>query len=183
MTALLWIAIAVAGGASELALANHRNVDRSADARSSDRLLRVGVAIALSVPVMASLITGIEAPLPLVLLGFALGATGVLLRASAMRTLGKRYTLTPQRQSTDHTLCRVGPYRWVRHPGYTGLIAQFLGMGVMLAPIAGIAAAIPLVVFVLLRIGGEEKLLDVEFAGDYGKYRAAVPSRLLPWLL
>ena len=183
MTAFLWIAVAVAGGASELALANHRNVDRSVDARSSDRLLRVGVAIALTAPVMASLITGSGPPLPIILLGFVVGAAGVLLRAWAMRTLGKRYTLTPQRQSTDHTLCRVGPYRWVRHPGYTGLIAQFLGMGVMVAPIAGVAAAIPLVLFVLLRIGGEEKLLDVEFAGDYGRYRADVPSRLVPWLL
>jgi protein-S-isoprenylcysteine O-methyltransferase Ste14 len=183
MTALLWIAIAVAGAVGEWALANHRNVDRGADARSSDRMLRVGVAIALCVPVMASLITGSGSPVALVLLGFVVGAAGVLLRASAMRTLGKRYTLTPQRQSTDHALCRVGPYRWVRHPGYTGLLAQFLGMGAMVAPIAGIAATIPLMVFVLLRIGGEEKLLDAEFADEYGKYRAAVPSRLVPWLL
>ena len=183
MTAILWSALAVAGIVCEWALANHRNVDRDADARSSDRMLRVGVAVALAAPVIAVLLSGIG-PIPaFVALGSAVAGVGVVLRGWAMRTLGVRYTLTPQRQSVEHTLCHGGPYRWVRHPGYTGLVAQFLGMGVMLSPLVGVAATIPLVVFVMVRISGEERILDAEFAGEYADYRVAVPARLVPWLV
>jgi protein-S-isoprenylcysteine O-methyltransferase len=183
MTAILWATLAVAGVVCEWALANHRNVDRDADARSSDRMLRVGVAVAIAGPVISVMISGAE-PIPgFVAVGAAVGVIGVVLRAWAMRTLGVRYTLTPQRQSVDHTLCRSGPYRWVRHPGYTGLVGQFLGMGVMLSPLAGVIATIPLVIFVMVRIRGEERILDAEFAAEYADYRVAVPARLVPWLV
>ncbi len=183
MIAILWAALAVAGAVCEWALANHRNVDRGPDARSSDRALRIGVAIALVVPVIARLIVGSEPPPAVVVIGALVGAAGVLVRAWAMRALGRRYTLTPQRQSVDHELCRRGPYRRVRHPGYSGLILQFLGMGLMVAPLVAMVAAIPLVVFVMLRISGEERILYDEFAADWADYRAEVPSRLVPWLV
>lgn len=183
MIAILWSALAVAGIVCEWALANHRNVDGDADARSSDRMLRVGVAVAIAGPVIALMISGAAPATGFVALGAAVGVIGVVARAWAMRTLGVRYMLTPQRQSVDHSLCRSGPYRWVRHPGYTGLVAQFLGMGAMLSPLPGVIATIPLVVFVLVRIRGEERILDAEFTAEYADYRVAVPARLVPWLV
>ena len=88
---------------------------------------------------------------------FALAKT---IKYWAIATLGDRWTfrvLVPPASSRITS----GPYRFMRHPNYLGVIGELAGMALMAqAPIAG---AISVVVFVLLiaaRIRVEERALD-----------------------
>jgi protein-S-isoprenylcysteine O-methyltransferase Ste14 len=177
----LWVAAAVAGAVLELAYANRRQYDPTDSARAIDRAMRLGFALSLGAPLLATALPGERPPVLIVALGAVLAAGGLAFRGWAMRTLGPRYTLTPQAQRADHYLCTAGPYRLVRHPGYLGLLLQFIGMGVMLAPLVAVVASIPVVVITALRVVGEERLLVAEFAADYESYRARVRWRVLPW--
>lgn len=60
--------------------------------------------------------------------GSALVLGGTIFRQWAIRTLGRYFT----RQvlvSADQTVVENGPYRWVRHPSYTGATLQAAGVG------------------------------------------------------
>jgi len=69
---------------------------------------------------------------------------------------------------TEHKLVQTGPYRWVRHPGYTGLLLMALGVAVGYFSLIGVVA-----IFVLLipglayRMQVEERLLAVQFGEEY----------------
>ena len=72
-----------------------------------------------------------------------------------------------------------GPYRWVRHPGYTSglvvILASGVGLGSWLAAAIG-WIAVPIV---LRRTAKEDRMLRAELPG-YTAYAARVPWRLLP---
>lgn len=78
-----------------------------------------------------------------------------------------------------HTVCRTGPYRFVRHPGYVGFILQALGLPILLgswwALVPGIAAAICMVI----RTSLEDRTLQAELPG-YMDYVQEVRYRLVP---
>lgn len=61
--------------------------------------------------------------------GWALAIAGSFVRVAAFRTLGTLFTyeLTV---AEDHKLVTSGPYAWVRHPSYTGLIGNALGVAI-----------------------------------------------------
>jgi len=75
-----------------------------------------------------------------------------------------------------------GPYRWVRHPGYTGLVMAFLGFSLMLGNWVGVVTSVILILAaVIYRLRGEERaLVGARGAAylDYAKGRA----RLLPFI-
>jgi protein-S-isoprenylcysteine O-methyltransferase Ste14 len=72
-----------------------------------------------------------------------------------------------------------GPYRYVRHPGYVGMILQLLGTPLLLGSVYGlIPAAIAAALFVL-RTALEDRTLQNELAG-YADYARRVRYRLLP---
>jgi protein-S-isoprenylcysteine O-methyltransferase Ste14 len=78
-----------------------------------------------------------------------------------------------------HTVCNTGPYRIVRHPGYTGMIIGTAGIPLLLM---SAWSAIPALVFVastIVRTHLEDTVLEAELAG-YGEYRKSTRHRLLP---
>jgi protein-S-isoprenylcysteine O-methyltransferase Ste14 len=79
----------------------------------------------------------------------------------------------------SHTVATSGPYRFVRHPGYTGAILFELATPILLgsawALIPGAVSALALVVRTLL----EDRSLHTELAG-YADYAGRVRYRLLP---
>ncbi|MGI8840025.1 MAG: methyltransferase family protein [Caulobacteraceae bacterium] len=81
----------------------------------------------------------------------------------------------------DHRVVETGPYRLVRHPIYTGVLAAGLALAVMEGTLG---AFIGLALFTLGFIGqtrGEEVFLRQELgAASYGAYAARTPM-LLPW--
>lgn len=75
----------------------------------------------------------------------------------------------------------TGPYRYVRHPGYVGLILWSLGMPLLLSSCWALVPAVGAVAWVVLRTGLEDATLRRELAG-YMQYAARVRHRLVPGL-
>ena len=72
----------------------------------------------------------------------------------------------------DHELVVTGPYRWIRHPNYAGLLLVALGTAMMIGSPG--AAGVSLVVWLplaLLRIRLEERTLLRHLGDAYGEYR------------
>lgn len=63
-------------------------------------------------------------------------AAGLLLRWWAIVTLGRFFTVDVTIEK-DHQLVERGPFRWVRHPSYTGVLLAFVGVGVNVAELGG----------------------------------------------
>jgi protein-S-isoprenylcysteine O-methyltransferase Ste14 len=109
-------------------------------------------------------------PTPLsVVTGMSVAALGELVRLWAAGHIDKGREIT-----------RSGPYRFVRHPLYTG--SAIMGAGFMIAARsvpAALVVGIYLVVALVSAARAEEATLDARFAGEYSAYREgrAGPSR------
>ncbi len=82
---------------------------------------------------------------------------------------------------TGHELIRSGPYRWVRHPIYTGLLAVLAGATIAFSQwrgVVGFAIAVPAL---WRKAHLEERWLGELFGGAYKRYRAEV-AMLLPFI-
>ncbi len=76
-----------------------------------------------------------------------------------MRALGDSYTRT-LRTEEEQRVVETGPYRWVRHPGYTGSLLTWIGYALTSrsVPALGVIAALLGRVY-QKRITAEETLL------------------------
>ncbi|HEV3182894.1 MAG TPA: isoprenylcysteine carboxylmethyltransferase family protein [Steroidobacteraceae bacterium] len=78
-----------------------------------------------------------------------------------------------------HELIRSGPYAYVRHPIYTGLITALLGTTVASGTVhAAIGLAI-IAVALVRKSRTEEDFMRATFPGEYQRYSAEVPA-LMP---
>jgi protein-S-isoprenylcysteine O-methyltransferase Ste14 len=108
-------------------------------------------------------------------------AAGVCIFTAALRTLGKQWSLAA-RLLDAHELITSGPYRWVRHPIYTGLGCLLFGTALVAAPWPGLLVALAVyAVGSMLRIRSEERLLRAAFGPAYEEYARRVPA-LVPRL-
>jgi protein-S-isoprenylcysteine O-methyltransferase Ste14 len=116
---------------------------------------------------------------PFFLLGAALAATGVALRQWAIAVLGESFTVEV-RVRPGQAVVENGPYRWVAHPSYTGMILVFVGIGLMLGNWISLAclAVIPTLGLVF-RIRTEERVLIAGLGDPYRRFLAG-RARLLP---
>jgi protein-S-isoprenylcysteine O-methyltransferase Ste14 len=78
-----------------------------------------------------------------------------------------------------HAVVTRGPYRFVRHPAYVGMILFELGMGVLLASWPAILVGGVCGILLILRTALEDRTLLGELAG-YVDYARQVRHRLLP---
>ena len=100
-------------------------------------------------------------PLGWVAVGIAVFAAGKALKWWAIVTLGQRWSfrvfIVP-----GASLVSRGPYRWLRHPNYVGLIGEIAGSALWLrAPIAGTLFAVTFAIILFVRIGIEERALGL----------------------
>lgn len=116
---------------------------------------------------------------PLFVAGIVLMCAGIALRQWAVATLGRFFTIDVRVQPSQTVVDR-GPYRWVRHPAYTGLILTFLGFGLALGNWAALAVAflVPTAGLVY-RINIEERALLDGLGELYRRFAASRP-RLFP---
>src|SRR5689334_16173930 len=84
-------------------------------------------------------------------LGLVAVVAGSALRLSAIVTLGRWFTYDVRVRS-DQVVVDRGPYRWVRHPSYTGLLLALAGIGLTMTNWLSLLAmtAVPLVGLVRL---------------------------------
>jgi protein-S-isoprenylcysteine O-methyltransferase Ste14 len=116
---------------------------------------------------------------PSIAVGLGIAASGVALRTWSIMTLGRFFTYDVTIQP-GHRVVTAGPYRWVRHPSYTGGLVGLLGLGVALGSAAAVLAlvVVPLI-GVLIRIRHEERTLRTALGAEYDAYAARTP-RLVP---
>ena len=116
---------------------------------------------------------------PLFVVGLALMATGVLVRQWAVFVLGRFFTVDV-RVHPNQTVIDRGPYRWVRHPSYSGLVLFFVGVGLAVSNWASlIVLALVPTAGLLVRIHSEERALIAGLGEPYRRY-AATRRRLFP---
>ena len=75
-----------------------------------------------------------------------------------------------------------GPYRYVRHPMYTGIVVFILGVGLAYANPTVLTSSLTFLVFFVAKTGREEEMLVGTLDG-YRKYRSAVPWRIIPYIV
>ncbi len=81
-----------------------------------------------------------------------------------------------------HELVERGPYRYVRHPMYSGLLLLALGLAIWFGNLAGVAIFVVMFVGFWLRSREEEKLLTKHFPIAYPEYKRRTRA-LFPFLL
>lgn len=75
----------------------------------------------------------------------------------------------------------TGVYGLVRHPMYLGAVLMFFGTPLLLGSVLGVLAAVAMLILLMIRILGEEKVLSRELEG-YLEYKKKVHYRLVPFL-
>ena len=111
-------------------------------------------------------------------LGVALVVAGLAFAVWARVHLGGNWSGTVTVKQ-GHELIRSGPYAYVRHPIYTGLITALLGTAVASGTVrAAIGLAIIVASFVR-KLRTEEDFMRETFPGEYQRYSADVPA-LIP---
>jgi protein-S-isoprenylcysteine O-methyltransferase Ste14 len=102
--------------------------------------------------------------------GLVLEALGLFLAVWARAHLGRHWSgeITIK---VDHELIRSGPYRYLRHPIYTGLLAMYAGVLLVTCEWLALAAFIVVALAYWRKIRLEEANLNRAFGDNYDAYR------------
>jgi protein-S-isoprenylcysteine O-methyltransferase len=182
LVAAIWLGWFVVAGGAGYARAQPGD-------RIDDRATRVSVWADLATVVsmlgaVAATIAVPSAALPAdpwltVALGSALVLVGVALRLWAARTLGRYFTRSVLVRE-GHRVITSGPYRFVRHPGYAGVLVVQVGLALTLGNWLSVGL---MVIGVFLahvpRITAEEAVLEANLGEPYRDYERT-RKRLIP---
>lgn len=184
-----YIAVMVLLSAFTLGLVNMRSPDliaeriRPGEGEQDKITLNAATLISIVTYVIAGLDAGryhwSSVALWLQIVGFLLIAVGFTIITWAMLT--NRFFSSAVRMQPDRgqELVSSGPYRIVRHPGYTGGILYLFGTGLALGSwfsVLPMALGVPLII---RRTLIEDRMLKENLAG-YSDYAARVRYRLIP---
>ncbi len=92
---------------------------------------------------------------------------GGLLALAAVRALGRGRGLVTR-----------GPYRWIRHPYFLGILLMLVGAIIAMRSLPALILLYPAVRVTLMRAHREEHNLALRFGDAYVDYRARVPFML-----
>jgi protein-S-isoprenylcysteine O-methyltransferase Ste14 len=98
----------------------------------------------------------------------------------ARATLGRNWSGTITFKE-GHELIERGPYRFVRHPIYTGLLAMFLATSIAFGHLGGLVAVILAFASFWIKWSEEEKLMRQHFPEQYRSYEQRV-KRIIPFV-
>ena len=113
--------------------------------------------------------------------GTAICASGLWFTIWARRTLAGNWS-SDVTFKQGHELVRTGPYRFVRHPIYTGLLTMCLGTAVEIGQVRGWLALPLMAVAFGIKLKQEERLLLRHFPGEYPVYQKQAKS-LIPFVI
>ena len=114
--------------------------------------------------------------------GVTLVFLGLAFAVWARRHIGRNWSGTVTVKE-NHALVRTGPYAWVRHPIYTGLLAAILGTAIARGELRGVWAIALCTAAFVTKLRTEERWMREVFGEEYARYRAAVPALIpfFPW--
>jgi protein-S-isoprenylcysteine O-methyltransferase Ste14 len=81
----------------------------------------------------------------------------------------------------DQKVITTGPYKYIRHPMYSGVIILFFALPLALGSLFALIPGIPLTIALIIRTCFEDKMLHEELPG-YKEYARKTRYRLLPWV-
>lgn len=114
-------------------------------------------------------------------LAVALFALGLVIRWWAIITLGRFFTVDVVIEK-DHEVVERGPFRYVRHPSYTGVLLAFAGWALTLGNwVAILVVLAPIFVAFVRRMNVEEAALRGALGERYAAYMRRT-HRLVPGL-
>ena len=95
---------------------------------------------------------------------------GLLFAAWARLILGSNWSGTVTIK-TNHQLIRRGPYRWIRHPIYTGMLAALLATAMIQGLLSGIIGFLLVLLALFRKARREESFLSQEFGEGFMEHR------------
>jgi protein-S-isoprenylcysteine O-methyltransferase Ste14 len=113
-------------------------------------------------------------------LGVMLVAAGLGFSVWARQHLGRNWSGTVEVKQ-DHQLICTGPYQFVRHPIYTGILIAFLGIAIVVGQWHAILAVLIAFGSFWRKLTLEERFMRETFGSAYEEYRARTAT-LIPYL-
>jgi protein-S-isoprenylcysteine O-methyltransferase Ste14 len=114
------------------------------------------------------------------LFGLALLVAGLSIAVWARVHLGRNWSGTVSVKE-GHELIRTGPYAYVRHPIYTGLLAAVLGTAIASGTVRAALGFLIILAALARKLRAEEVFMRQTFPGEYPRYSAEVPA-LIPFV-
>jgi protein-S-isoprenylcysteine O-methyltransferase Ste14 len=144
--------------------------------------LRIGLVVLAALFVRLSLSRGGHAPGTGPVLsgvGLALWAAGIGVAVWARLYIGRNWGM-PMTRREDPDLVTTGPYRYIRHPIYSGIILALVGTA-LATTLSGLIAAAVLTGYFTFSATREEKFLAGQFPDTFPAYQART-KLLLPFV-
>jgi protein-S-isoprenylcysteine O-methyltransferase len=113
--------------------------------------------------------------------GFAVALAGAMFLVWSAVVLG-RFLTHEASVREDHNLVVSGPYRFIRHPVYTGYLALLLGSAIASLNVCLVLLWPFSLLGILIQAASEEQVLTARFGQEYERY-ASNTGRLAPRLL
>jgi protein-S-isoprenylcysteine O-methyltransferase len=113
------------------------------------------------------------------IIGIILCASGMAFLIWARIVLGRNWSQTVSVKE-GHELVTSGPYRYVRHPMYTGGLVACVGSAIVCGG-AWIFMLVILSALFLWRVGAEDKLMARQFPNEYPDYKRRTKA-LIPFV-
>lgn len=113
------------------------------------------------------------------LIGLAVLLAGLAFSVWARVHLGRNWSGNVTVKE-GHELIRTGPYGYVRHPIYTGILAGVLGTAICSGTLRAALGLAIIAAALVVKLRAEERLMRETFPGQYGKYGGEVPA-LIPF--
>ena len=95
--------------------------------------------------------------------------------------LGEQYSLLVTIQE-EHKLVTDGPYRYMRHPRYSGIIFWVFGVALIFLSIPALVLAVLMSALMLIRVPKEEKVLHGEFGKEWEEYCKRTTKKVIPFV-
>jgi protein-S-isoprenylcysteine O-methyltransferase Ste14 len=154
---------------------------------SSDRGTRGIVALSLGGSIFVGVmlrqwLPALDTPVPaaFALAGLVVFWAGLVVRVWAVVALGGSFSTFVQ-ADVDQTVVTNGPYRWVRHPSYTGLLLIALGLGLgarnwLSLLVCAVVPALGLLPRIVVEESELARVLGEDYRGYQGTTRRLVPG-------
>jgi len=118
-------------------------------------------------------------PFALRISGFLGTVLGTVIVSWAMRTNTFFSSVVRIQRDRGQSVISSGPYRFIRHPGYLGMLLRFIFSSLILGSWAAVAVAFLFLPVYVIRVRKEEPVLLAQLEG-YGEYASRVRYRIVP---
>lgn len=112
--------------------------------------------------------------------GFIFVIAGFILMQMAEKYLDKQFSVEVTVQK-NHKLIQSGPYKFIRHPRYLGILTFFMGISIVFRSLLSIFFVAALCIVLIWRVYAEESLMHQEFDKEWEIY-CKKSWRIIPFL-